>query len=153
MPARRADRLRVALALIGLLIASYLTLLHYVASVPLVCAAGSVVDCETVLHSPSSVVLGVPVAAWGLLWFVVALTLALLAVRGGQETAGLRGVALAWSFAGTGSVLWLVYQEIGVIGRICAWCTAVHVVVLALLAIQVLEEPSATGAAAPKPEA
>jgi len=149
MPARQADRLRVALALIGLLIASYLTLLHYVSIVPLVCAAGSVVDCETVLHSPSSVVLGVPVAAWGLLWFVVALALALLGVRGGQVAAGLRGVALTWSFVGTGSVLWLVYQEIGVIGRICAWCTAVHVVVLALLAIQVLEEPGGTCAPTP----
>jgi uncharacterized membrane protein len=38
---------------------------------------------------------------------------------------------------GTLMVLWLVYQEIGVIGKICAWCTAVHVLVLALLVVQV----------------
>ncbi|HEY5219509.1 MAG TPA: vitamin K epoxide reductase family protein [Gemmatimonadaceae bacterium] len=131
------------LTLIGLLIAGYLTLLHYDSAVPLVCSAGSIIDCETVLGSASSVVLGVPVAAWGVLWFVVALALAVASARTHErgEPATLRAVGLAWVLAGTAGVLWLVYQEIGVIGKICAWCTTVHVVILALLVIQVTSDP------------
>lgn len=144
MRRRSWDRLAVVLAAAGLAIAAYLTLLHYDASVPLVCAAGSVVDCETVLGSPSAMVLGVPVAAWGLLWFAVALVLALAALRAGvRATPRLRSAGLGWALVGTAAVLWLVYQEVGVIGRICAWCTAVHAIVLAFLAVQVLREGAA----------
>ena len=143
MRRRTSDRVRLALTLLGLLIAGYLTLLHYDSSVPLVCSGGSLVNCETVLTSPSAFAFGVPVAVWGLLWFVVALGLALPPVRagaGGQSPA-LRAAGLGWTLIGTCAVLWLVYQELGVIGRICAWCTAIHVLVLALLVIQVLSEP------------
>jgi uncharacterized membrane protein len=137
MHPRSYDRLRLTLTVIGLAIAVYLTLLHYDSSVPLVCGRGSFVDCESVLSSPSSVVLGFPVAVWGLLWFVVALVLALLSARAGGEPSPLHAAALGWALVGTGTVLWLVYQEIGVIGKICAWCTAIHVLVLALLVVEV----------------
>lgn len=142
MTRRRRAAARVTLAALGLAIAGYLTLLHYDASVPLVCARGSFVDCETVLGSSSSVVLGVPVALWGLLWFAVALALAVPSARAGDgdRPAVLRSAGLAWGLVGVAAVLWLVYQEIGVVGRICAWCTAVHVLVLALLVLEVRED-------------
>ncbi len=140
-----SDRLRLALALGGLAIAGYLTLLHYDTSVPLMCTVGSLVNCETVLTSPSSVVLGIPVAVWGLVWFVVALALALLALRAPPRgmSPALHGAALAWTSIGTLTVLWLVYQELGVIGRICAWCSAIHALVLALFVVEVLSDPAA----------
>ncbi len=145
MRLRSYDRLRAGLAAAGLLIAAYLTLLHYDTSVPLVCGSGrgSVVNCERVLDSPSSVVLGVPVAAWGLLWFVVALGVAVVALRAGESGASpsLRVAAFVWALVGTLSVLWLVYQEVGVVGKICAWCTAVHVLVLAMLVVEVRSYP------------
>ncbi|MCG6955672.1 MAG: vitamin K epoxide reductase family protein [Gemmatimonadetes bacterium] len=139
MRSTRLGRARVALTAVGLAIAVYLTLLHYVTGVPLVCGRGALVDCETVLQSPSAVVLGLPVALWGLLWFAVALVLALLSARGGgdPEPPRLWGIGFTWTLIGTVAVLRLVYQEIGVIGKICAWCTAVHVLVLALLVVQV----------------
>ncbi len=142
MRPRSLDRLRLALAALGLLISAYLTLLHYDSAVPLVCGRGALVDCETVLASPSASVLGVPVAAWGLAWFAVALALALLSLRPGTrgESPPLRAAGLGWTLIGTAAVLWLIYQEVGVIGRLCAWCTAVHLVVLALLVLQVLRE-------------
>jgi uncharacterized membrane protein len=134
-------RLRLALAAMGLAIAGYLTVLHYDTRVPLVCARGSFVDCESVLGSPSSMVLGLPVAVWGLLWFAAAFVMALLAARAGQrgEVGALGAAGLAWALVGTVAVLWLLYQEIGVVGRICAWCTAVHVLVLTLLVVEVRE--------------
>ena len=139
MRRRTADRVTLALALVGLLVAAYLTLLHYDSSVPLVCSAGSFVNCETVLTSPSATVLAVPVAVWGIVWFAVALAMAALLVRakarGGSPM--LRNALLAWTVAATLGVLYLVYQEVGVIGKLCAWCTAVHVIVLAMLVVQV----------------
>ncbi len=142
MPRRWLDRVRIALTLIGLAVAAYLTLLHYDSHVPLACSSGGLIDCEAVLASPSSIVLGVPVAVWGLLWFSVALALALLSARTRErgEPPILRGAGLAWALAGTGSVLWLIYQEIAIVGRICVWCSGIHLMVLALLVVHVLLE-------------
>lgn len=147
MTRRGYDRARAALAAIGILISAYLTLLHYDTGIPLVCSGGSLVNCEQVLTSPSSVVLGVPVAAYGLAWFVVALGLALgsLRVTGDVEPPRLRAAALWWTGAGVASVLWLIYQELGVVGKVCAWCTGVHLIVLALLVLQVLSDGLRTG--------
>ncbi|HUX33122.1 MAG TPA: vitamin K epoxide reductase family protein [Gemmatimonadaceae bacterium] len=143
MSLRGYDRLRMTLTVAGLLIAGYLTLLHYDTDVPLVCSGGAFVNCEQVLTSASAYLLGVPVAVWGLAWFAVAFVLARLSsrARAGGEPAWLRAAGFGWVLAGTANVLWLVYQELGVIGKICAWCTAIHVVVLALLVIQVMSDP------------
>ena len=147
MERRGYDRWRLALALAGALISAYLALLHFDAGIPLVCSAGSFVNCERVLTSPSSVVLGVPVAVYGVVWFVVAAALAGASLRAGRapEPPRLRTAALGWTGAGVASVLWLVYQELGVVGRLCAWCTAVHGLVLALLVLQVVSDPRRAG--------
>jgi uncharacterized membrane protein len=139
------DRLRLALSLAGLGVSAYLTLLHYDSDVPLVCSGGSFVDCATVLNSPSSMAMGVPVAVWGLLWFVMAVTLAVLFLRYPVDAKpdGLRRAGLGWALVGTATVLWLVYQEIGVVGKLCAWCTVVHVVVLSLLVVEVQQADQA----------
>ncbi len=147
MGRRAYDRWRVALAAMGLLISAYLTLLHFDAGIPLVCNEGQFVDCRQVVTSPSSVVLGVPVAAYGVVWFLVALALARASLRleGAVEPPRLRSAALWWTGAGVAAVLWLVYQELGVVGKVCAWCTAVHLIVLALFVLQVLSDPRRAG--------
>jgi uncharacterized membrane protein len=150
MTRRSADGLRLALTLAGLAISAYLTLLHYDANVPLACSRGALVDCETVLGSPSATVAGVPVAVWGLVWFVPQLAMVAMSLRAGDrpEPAALRRAALLWILGGVVGVLWLVYQEIGVIGKICAWCTGVHVIILALLVVHVVSEPTRPATAA-----
>jgi uncharacterized membrane protein len=134
---RSLDRVRLVLAVIGLAIAGYLTLQHYDGGLPLACGQGSFVDCETVLTSPSSMVLGLPVAMWGIAWFGVAVALSVPALRGPPSSSSLHYVRFAWTLVGTATVLWLVYQELGIIGKICAWCTGIHVLVLALLVVEV----------------
>ncbi|MGH7690754.1 MAG: vitamin K epoxide reductase family protein, partial [Gemmatimonadaceae bacterium] len=105
MQRRSYDRLRVLLSVAGLLIAAYLTLLHYDSSVPLVCTAGTFVNCEQVLTSASAFVAGIPVAVLGVVWFAVAVAVALAAVssRGRRhgEPVWLRAVGLAWVLIGT----------------------------------------------------
>lgn len=55
----------LACAVVGLLDAVYLTIEHYTnAIVP--CYIGS---CETVLTSPYAIILGVPVAVWGVVYY------------------------------------------------------------------------------------
>lgn len=144
MRRRTADRATVALAVAGLLIAGYLALLHYDRSVPLVCSAGSLVNCETVLTSPSATVAGVPVAVWGVAWFVVAAAMAVLMLRRGVhgDSRPLRRALLAWTGIATLVVLYLVYQEVGVIGKLCAWCTAVHAIVIGMLVVQTSSVPA-----------
>ncbi|MGH9202881.1 MAG: vitamin K epoxide reductase family protein, partial [Vicinamibacterales bacterium] len=60
------------LALFGLLIATYLTLYSVGAISQLTCAVGS---CETVQTSRWANFLGIPVAAWGVVFYVVLLGL------------------------------------------------------------------------------
>jgi uncharacterized membrane protein len=141
MRGRTADRITFVLAVAGLCIAAYLTLLHYDSRVPLVCTAGSLVNCETVLASPSATVLHVPVAVWGVVWFAVAVGLGAVVLRvdrgaGSPYSPALRRASFAWSAMGTAGVLYLVYQEVGVIGKLCAWCTAVHVIIISMLIVQ-----------------
>jgi uncharacterized membrane protein len=141
MRSRTGDRAVLALAIAGLLVAGYLTLLHYDSSVPLVCSAGSFVNCEAVLTSPSAMFAGVPVAVWGVVWFGAALCFAGLLLRAGDSPGGSR-VRLAsrgWTAAGVAGVLYLVYQEVGVVGKICAWCTAVHVIIVAMAVVQAVD--------------
>lgn len=128
--------LRVALTVAGLAVSIYLTAVHYDASVPLACGHAGIVDCAQVVTSPESVWFGLPVAAWGLLWFAVMLILVLLRPGPGNWRA-----TTAWTIAGGVVVVYLVYLELLVIGSICLWCTAVHVLVLTLLALQVLSAP------------
>lgn len=138
-------RLRQALAVLGLAIAAYLTRVHYFRHAALACPLhGGIVDCERVLTSPQSQLLGVPLAIWGVVWFAVALALALPASGGGAPS--LRLARRAWAAVGGLAVVYFVYLELMVIGRLCIWCTAVHVIVLGWLALE-LADPRAADSA------
>ncbi|HZS15831.1 MAG TPA: vitamin K epoxide reductase family protein [Candidatus Dormibacteraeota bacterium] len=127
----------VALAVPGIAIAVYLTAVHYAAVAPVCAATGSVIDCGAVTRSAWSVVPGtsVPVTIPGLLWFVVSGGLAVVALRaahlGAAEPSWLRTAQAAWAGAGVVAVLYFVYAELVALHRICEWCTAVHLLVLA----------------------
>jgi uncharacterized membrane protein len=139
MSARTGGSLWVALAGAGLAVSGYLTAVHYDASVPLACAHVGLVDCGAVLTSPESVWLGLPVSAWGMAWFGVALALGVRSLA--RDTLPLYRARLAWSVLGAAAVVYLVYTELLVIGRLCLWCTAVHALVLALFVQQALAAP------------
>ncbi|HKV46052.1 MAG TPA: vitamin K epoxide reductase family protein [bacterium] len=136
------DRVRLAASLIGLGIAAYLSALHYNPAVSPACSSSGVVNCERVLTSPQAVWNGIPVALWGLLWFAVAAMLAILSLghHGTAEPPWLRWGGIGWAMTGAAVVLRLLYTELGVIGRLCLWCTAVHVLVIGLFAVQILRD-------------
>jgi uncharacterized membrane protein len=114
-----------ALALAGLAIAIYLTIVHYDHSSP-VCVGGGG-GCEKVQTSDYAELAGVPVALIGAIGY--AAILLSLAVPGdsGRFAGALLGLV------GLGFSLYLTYLELFVIDAICQWCVA-SAVVMALLA-------------------
>ena len=115
-------------ALAGLFVALYLTLykLGYVGT--LACSVGS---CETVQTSRWATFLGVPVAIWGVAYYVSVLGVTLAGVT--PALAERRSVSLLLvGMTGIGALfsIWLTYLELFVIDAICQWC-----VISALLAI------------------
>jgi uncharacterized membrane protein len=125
--------LAALLALVGLFVALYLTLykLGYIGT--LACAVGS---CETVQTSKWATFLGVPVGAWGVLYYVGVLVVALVGlspsmserVSISQLLVGMTGVGFVFS-------VWLTYLELFVIHAICQWCVISACVATALFVI------------------
>lgn len=105
------------LALVGALVALYLTLYKTGVVGQLVCSVGS---CETVNTSRWSIFLGLPVAAWGLATYIAILLLALLGMqRESRPIAWATTVLAGWSFFFSA---WLTYLERYVIHAYCMWC-------------------------------
>ena len=120
------------LGVVGLTISLYLTVVHYAqGQVPLACATGGLINCEQVTSSAQSMVGPVPVAALGILWFAALLGLLVLVPRS--------PVLLAWSAVGVAFAFYLVYAELFLIGTLCLWCSAVHLVVLGVFLLAVAE--------------
>ena len=130
-----------AFALVGIGVSVYLTSLHYAGVAP-VCTTGGVVDCAAVTSSSYSLVPGtsIPVALLGIAWFAVSGGMALLMLISARERrsepAWLRSGQVLWAVIGVIVVLYLVYGEIS-LRRLCEWCTAVHVLVLASLLVAI----------------
>ncbi|GAC1566887.1 MAG: hypothetical protein NVS3B14_11200 [Ktedonobacteraceae bacterium] len=135
-------------SLAGVGIAIYLTAVHYNENVPLVCSGGGVVNCALVLSSPYSVVPGttIPISIPGLAWCVVMAALAIVGLN--AQPAWLRPAQFAWALVGMLTVLYLVYTEIVRLHAICAWCTAMHVLIFLMFLVTLLRLTSSTPEAA-----
>jgi uncharacterized membrane protein len=96
-----------------------------------VCGPSS--GCETVAASEYSVVLGIPVAAWGVGFSLVVAGCALAWWRRADR----RPLLLAYGLLllGTLAVAYLTYLELFVIHAICAWCVAYAITVVASLVV------------------
>jgi len=134
-----------ALALAGIFISIYLTLYKLGVIGDLSCSIGS---CEAVNTSRWSVFLGLPVAAWGLFFYVDVFGVALLGTLPRWENERLISIVLAAEAAiGVLFSAWLTYLELAVIHAICVWCvtSAILVTVIFLLSIADLREMRRAG--------
>lgn len=154
-PSYRADVPRwiapatLVTSIAGLAVSVYLTIAHYTTSVTLACPATGVVDCQKVTSSPESMLLGIPVAVLGLLFFAAMFALGLPAAWHTTRIPRLRTLRLVLAVVGVCFVARLVYAELFEIDAICLWCTVVHVLAVALFAITALA--TAATAAIPEP--
>ncbi len=117
----------------GLLVSLYLLFPEQVASSPY-CSINQLLSCGPVIAGEYSRFLGVPVAAYGALWFAVSSTLSLISLR---RPGLLRYLAL-WGLVGMAGVAYLVYLELFEIGSVCVFCTLAHLMGALVLGFAVL---------------
>ena len=125
------------LALAGIFISLYLTLYKLGIIGELSCSIGS---CETVNTSKWSRFLGLPVAAWGLLFYLDVFVVALAGTLARFEDERLISVVLAAQAAiGVLFSAWLTYLELGVIHAICIWCVTSAIIVTLILIVSLMD--------------
>jgi uncharacterized membrane protein len=126
-----------ALALAGIFISVYLTLYKLGVIGELSCSLGS---CETVNTSRWSIFLGLPVAAWGLLFYLDVFGVALLGTMPRWENEPVISIILVVEAAiGVLFSAWLTYLELAVINAICIWCVTSAVIVLIIFLVSVAD--------------
>lgn len=105
----------IALATIGLGVASYLTYVHY-ADINPVCTTSSCLKVQTSVYSKLA---GVPVALMGLIGYIAILGSLLI-----PESETSRLATLVFTLAGFGFSAYLTYRELFSIHAICEWCAS-----------------------------
>ena len=126
-----------ALALAGIFISLYLTLYKLGIIGELSCSIGS---CETVNTSKWSRFLGLPVAAWGLLFYFDVFAIALIGtVPRFEGERVISAVLVAEAAVGVLFSAWLTYLELGVIHAICIWCVTSAVIVTVILLVSLAD--------------
>lgn len=129
---RRLLRIAAGLAALGIVLAAYLTWVHYDAS-SLVCGLG---DCHTVQASVYASIGPAPVAVLGLGMYLLVCAANLGALARPALLVPLTAAAFGALLAGTIYAAYLTWLEVAVIRAICQWCVASALLSLALLVIQ-----------------
>ena len=129
MSTRALSRTMIGLTLLGLGVATYLTIAHYSGGTTICPLHGG---CETVQHSKYSQLAGVPVALIGLIGYILILGVLLM-----PATETTRLIAVVLTVGGFGFSVYLTGRELFSIHAICPWCvsSAIIMTILACLAI------------------
>jgi uncharacterized membrane protein len=123
-------RIATFAATFGVGVATYIAIADSGGGSPVCLAGGS--GCETVANSSYSHLLGVNVAIFGIVGYV--LLLAAAALRGD----GARMAGFVLSLAGFGFSVYLTYLELFKIEAICQWCVASAVLMTILFGLNAL---------------
>ena len=115
-----------AVALAGVVVAGYLTLVHF-DEAALVCVAGG--GCETVQQSSYAEIAGIPVALLGLVSYTVVVGLV------AWDTPNTRLAAAMIALVGLLFSLYLLAMQLFVIDAVCVWCLANDVLIAPALAV------------------
>jgi len=127
-----------ALALLGVFVATYLTLYHYGFIGRRACSATH--GCETVQTSKWATFIGLPVAAWGLGYYVVVFAIAFAGVQDRWATSRRLSVGLV-VLTGWGALFsaWLTYLEGFAIHAWCQWCLISATIATLLFVLSLLD--------------
>ncbi|GAO01456.1 vitamin K epoxide reductase family protein [Anaeromyxobacter sp. PSR-1] len=129
----------VAACAAGLVLSVLLAVLHVRANTGAAgsfCAVNAEIDCDAVALSPHSILLGAPIAAWGVLVYVAMGLLAGSGLRRARPhprwPAGLLAVAAGAGVVASGWLAWLSEVRIGAFCIVCAGCWAANVAIAGL---------------------
>ncbi len=94
------------------------------------CDFNALFSCSSVLSSSYSKLMDIPVAAFGLIWFIGASILSVLSFKVSIK----RIFFLSWSIVSLLGIFYFVYAEY-LIGAICLLCTTAHLLGLSFLGL------------------
>ena len=145
-----------ALSLVGVFVALYLTLYKLGVFGVLRCGVGS---CETVNTSQWATFLGLPVAVWGLGFYLAALAVALVGTQERYaDSLAVSRLLVLMSAVGVAFSGWLTYLEAFVIHAYCLYCLVSAAIVSTIFVASVADwreltrdDDSRRGAAEPLP--
>jgi len=146
VPGRWFQITTLVLSLAGLGVSIYLTVQHYTAATSFLgCPATSTFNCQKVTTSPESIIFGIPVAVFGLAFYVF-----MVAVNNPWAWRS-RLPAIYWARLGSivlgiVFVLYLIYTELFTIGAICVDCTSVHIITFLLFCLLIFNASLGSGA-------
>jgi uncharacterized membrane protein len=129
--------LMALISLAGLFLGAYLTLYKFGVIGTLACNVGS---CEQVQTSRWSVFLGLPVATWGIGFYLLMLALSIAGIQARFADSPRLSLAMVL-LAGWGVLFtaWLNYLEAFVIHAWCEWCLGSAGMVLLLFVLAVMD--------------
>jgi uncharacterized membrane protein len=133
-----ANRMAIAvMALIGFFIAFYLLAHSLGWTGSLLCGVG---NCERVQESPYSHIGPIPVAALGVVGYVVMLVAAFVGIQpAGRESRAVGGVLLLGGVVGFALSLYFTYLEAAVLHAWCQWCV-MSAIIMTLIFLASLPE-------------
>ena len=135
MNATNINRAMFALAVTGLVIAGLLWYWH-VQNADIPCTNAG---CDQVAKHPASRLFGIPVAAYGTLFYLsFALLCALRPSVSAENQRLFAHLMLLWGTGGFLFSLYLTYLELFVIQAICQWCLASAIIATALFVLSLL---------------
>jgi uncharacterized membrane protein len=129
MASIRLRRAMIVLGVVGLAVAAYLTVVHYVGFSALACTGGhgGHSSCQTVQSSQWSKLAGVPVALLGLIGYIGIVGSLLVREREGTRLATLGLTTIGFAFSA-----YLTYREAASIHAYCEWCLSSAVILTIL---------------------
>ena len=121
------------LSILGFITSLYLTIQHFIESQG-ACDINAAISCSLVNSSTYSEIFGVPIAIFGMLWFMALFLLAWNYFH--KKSQKQDKMLLYWNYLGFLAVIYLITAEVW-LRAICPFCTVVHVIVLLSLGLSI----------------
>jgi len=126
-----------ALALAGVCLATYLMLYKLGVIGQLACTIG---HCETVNTSRWAIMFGIPVAGWGLAFYVALFAVAMVGISDRfVEALWVSRLLLVMTGWGVLFSAWLTYLELFVIHAVCVWCVTSAILITVTFLVSVMD--------------
>lgn len=123
---RHFDKAIRIIVVLGIIISIYLTYVHFQPG-SLYCPSTGIINCEQVLTSSYSEILGIPLAIQALVWFAV---LGILTFYNRPRDGKFHIVRNLWLIIGLGGIVYSVIA-MHLIGKICIYCSSLDVLIAA----------------------
>ncbi|MGC8688256.1 MAG: vitamin K epoxide reductase family protein [Candidatus Micrarchaeia archaeon] len=110
------------LLVIAIILAIYLTFVHYNSSI-LLCPDTGIINCNSVITSKFSTILGVPISLLAVIFFLFAFPI----IKRNNEI-----LIFIWAVIGISAILYSL-SGMFILGEICIYCSLLDIIILSLV--------------------